>query len=97
MYKEVDVLQLNNLKKLLDEVKNELEYGWDIGINYLNLNISNRNIPLQYSKVLKNLIKLYWSSYEFDGLYEDIDSGVCGIIRSNVINLILDIENELWR
>lgn len=93
--KKVDVLQLNNLKKLLDEVKNELEYGWDVGITYLDLNIKNRNIPLQYSKVLINLIKLYWSSYEFDGLYEDTDSGVCGIIKSNVINCILDIESKV--
>lgn len=83
------------LKELLEEFKKYLRYGWDAGIIFLNVNIRRRKIPIEYDKVLSQLINLYWLAYEFD-TDNDVDGGTCGLIRKNVVDLILNIESEWW-
>lgn len=87
MYKE----QLN----ILERFKEDLDHGWDYGIEELKKSIDllkQDNLTL----IISNIIKVYYKAYDF---IEDTtgaeDSGICGIIRSNQVNLLIELLEEL--
>lgn len=97
MYKE----QLN----VLERFKEDLEHGWDFGVEELEKSINLlkqeelKNYKLEYNKltlIISNIIKVYYNAY---GFIEDTtgaeDDGICGIIRSNQVNLLIELLEEL--
>ena len=87
MYKE----HLNLLKRF----KEDLEHGWDFGIEELQKSIDllkQDNLTL----IISNIINVYYSAYDFiENTTGAEDDGICGIIRSNQINLLIELLEEL--
>ena len=87
MYKEELVI--------LEDFEIDLFTGWDYAIKELGIKV-DKQPRTQFIEVLDNAINNYYHAYKLsDKTINGADSGLCGIIRTNTISLLLDLLKEL--
>ena len=86
---------MERVVNLLEGFEKDLEIGWDYAIEELGIKV-DKQPRTPFIKVLDNAINNYYNSYKLsDKTINGADSGLCGIIRSNQINLLLKLLKSL--